>query len=327
MKDRPGAINALSRAAEIEASHPEFSLAECDIIEQGANNLLLPCKYNNTPAVLKYFDDCINKPGAYSRKQIESIALRNFSAIDQVPQIFLEFDDSIIMERKPGKSLQKTIRDLEQSPDENFSLDEIGTNCGILFSQFASIQLTTTDQNELRNSMSNESIVEYHPEVILSYAPEICRKYSSLNAQSYSISIIKDELSNISVESPIICRYDNNFGNFLIVNSSITGLVDFEQCFIGNEAMLLGSVLDTFVETYPLFPNRPSWNAFIAGYKQSRSNMPYQLNLDHVPALAMLNHWYRIVDTYLRIGSLDRHIDRFTQRFPTLLHLHNSKQL
>ena len=318
MTELPGYDKALARAREIQSLDTNFLLDEKQELVQGLNNRVLSGNYDGGPAVLKYYDDCINKKGAVTRKGIESFSIQHMAEIVEVPRLYAEFNDCIIMERFVGQSFAARIQPLEYDANTRNFLYRIGTQCGHVYAQIATCDLSDEDRARFIDAFHQGEPLEQRIEDLLITARDLCFHVAEFRDHAETLNIIENSLPTIREEHQIIFRYDNNFGNMLIQNDHLIGLVDFEQCYLGTETILLGAMLDTIPEIYPLFPKRPAWAALKSAYEERRDIVIDDGWFKHIIAMAMMNHWYRIVDMQSRRGTLDGYVTRFKSRFPIL---------
>jgi len=302
----PGTAEAIQRAKQLSASHPAFVVHLEETLPQGQNNRLLAGRYEDRPVVFKYYDDRINKPGAAQRKRAEEFAIQHWQQLPEIPRLELAGPDFLVIERFSGSSFTETIRSTPQSRAREL-LDNVGSQIGDLYARLAAKPLAA-------------------PEIDLGTQWERrldrCRNLATQFPDGEAtLDLIRQQLPAVLAESQVLYRYDNNFGNLIIDREALIGLVDFEQCYTGTESMLLGAMLDTVPEIYPEFPNRPSWPAIRQAYETRRGRPLTNDEMVRLLAMAMFNHWRRILETLDQVGTLQHRLARFQVRFPVLLQM------
>lgn len=152
---------------------------------------------------------------------------------------------------------------------------------------------------------------------LVSQAQELCQT-EGLRDFSNTLDTMQRHLPDVLKEDVLLYKYDNNFENMLIRDADLVGVVDFEQCYLGSETVFLGAILDTIPDIYPMFPNRPSWESVMSAYALERGIHIDPVRHARIVAMAMLNHWQRIVERHVQHGHLDGFLVRFRSRFETL---------
>jgi hypothetical protein len=197
-------------------------------------------------------------------------------------------------------------------------LDCVGTQIGTLYAHLAGRKPNDTECQTFRDAFHAGQSLEHRIEELVRAARAVCEAWPALDAHRDTLGTILESVSFVLAEPQLLFRYDNNFSNMLIRDGELVGLVDFEQCYLGTETILLGALLDTVPEIYPLFPRRPRWPAIRSGYEAQRGAEIDAQWFHHIVAMAMLNHWYRIADTHSRLGTIEEYVIRFESRFPVL---------
>ncbi|GDY11518.1 hypothetical protein LBMAG53_03950 [Planctomycetota bacterium] len=307
---------AMDRAREIAANDRDFCLAADQSLIQGKNNRVLCGFYQEQPAVLKYFNDGINKPNSLGRKSTEAFSLRHFSGINGVPALYAEHDDCLIMERIAGSSFASEITARENGPGIRTFLDRIGSQIGRTYARFSAVTFSPEERVRLTAVFQQESIAKRLADLV-SQAQELCQT-EGLRDFSNTLDTMQRHLPDVLKEDVLLYKYDNNFENMLIRDADLVGVVDFEQCYLGSETVFLGAILDTIPDIYPMFPNRPSWESVMSAYALERGIHIDPVRHARIVAMAMLNHWQRIVERHVQHGHLDGFLVRFRSRFETL---------
>ena len=322
--DLPGYAAAISLARQIARDEGRFVVDPEQSIEQGKNNRVVTGLYDGIPAVLKYFDDSINKSRAVERKGTEAFLLRHFSAIEAVPKLVAEHGQALIMSRRPGLPLADAIGRPQQRDVLDKLLESAGKQIGVLLGHMASIELSATDALWFADNLQDGLSVVERVEAVLARAECVCAGEPTIRPYAETLTVVRKTLPHLADEPPMPYRYDNNFRNWLVDGDTVVGLVDYELSFLGTETMLLGALLDTVPSIYPLFPDRPSWSSVRHGYEATRRTRIDSDWFRLIVAMAMFNHWVRVTWAYRKPGDLGRYARRFASRFPILVRLYDS---
>lgn len=308
---------AEERGRWLESVDPRFVLEPGVSIPQGVNNRILAGRYDGVPVVFKFYHDSINKPDAARRKEVERFALHHWAGIPEVPRVFAEGDDFLVIERFGGESLADGLKRVSPGTARPL-LERVGADCGRLYAQLARRPLDADAPRRLHPWSSSRDPVRDDLEAVLAQARAVCGSVPELGAAADTLAIIESESAGVLREPQRLYRYDNNFGNLIVREERLIGLIDFEQCFPGSESLLLGALLDTLPEIYPAFPNRPSWSVLRAGYERERGEPIDDDLMRRVVAMAMLTHWRRITERQTLQRDLGKYLPRFLSRFPVL---------
>jgi hypothetical protein len=310
---------AVSRARRIQADIPEFQLNLDKTHRQGNKNPITCGFYGDVPVVMKYFDDRI-RPDSSRRKGIESFFLRHVHQCREIPRLVAEFDDCLIMTELPGKPVEEFSAKYKNS--EEWILN-IGRYMGIVHSKIAKSILTVNQVNEYQNLFFDSRGTDEFFFSILHLARESIKEMPSLSTYMSDIDAIECLLPDILKEPSILYKYDNNLGNVLATESGFSGLIDFEECYIGTETIYLGALFDC-IHRIPwnadsvTIAQWPSWERVREGY-EAESGL--EIGGDYFKLIvlaAKLNAWQRVVRTWQAKRKLDFWEPRHLLKMQTL---------
>ncbi|MEI7833359.1 MAG: phosphotransferase [bacterium] len=324
MNDLAGYREAINCAREITAADKRFILDAEQTIQQGKNNRVLTGVYDGQPAVLKFYDDCINRADSRERKRVEAFALAYFQQCPFIPRLLAEYDNAIIMQRVAGNSFTAEITLRINDRDQRTFLEAMGEEIGAAYGHMAA--QTLSGDNAIRFCQQSEPARALSARIttLLSRAHTIANAEEHLRPHMDTIELIRELEPVIQDEPLMLYKYDNNFENILINDGHLVALLDFEMCYLGTETLFLGAMLDTMPDIYPLFPNRPSWESIWSGYRRTRGTQCEAGMSRQIILAAMLNHWHRIIETAEQRNGLAHYAPRFASRFPVLKQMYHS---
>ena len=277
------ACAAMGRAGHHVTLEPE----KCS--EQGNKSTVVFARFEGHRAVIKLYN---RRGGTPHTKQLrEVMALRNYASTGVVPQILCDdLPGALVMERGDGDTLQSLCE------KDTTDLAQIGFHLGRVH---AGLLLHRGDPDFLGAIAQSYGIPSFTGLVrdLLNAAHIVAAAHPAFATPPFQDALERVEAYAATLsdaEPSALAKWDCNPGNTLIVRDQISGLIDWEQAFVGDPYAQLGILLD-----HPVL----EWQHIRRGVESQWGRPLGPQELDRILAGGCLNVWRKIVEAW-RAGSL-----------------------
>jgi hypothetical protein len=252
---------------------------------QGKKSTVCLTSHHGMPCIFKRYNE---RGGSIESKKRREVGFyRYYDGCPVIPRLISsEYTDGILIERLPGVPLNvafnRTVSDSYEPIEDVADLERVSFEYGKL--------LATLMESHPQRAILDDYFDCADPcaqiQSVIDTARLILREQPSFAVVAGTLGEL-ESLKSHSSES-ILCKLDWNPGNVLFDNASITGLIDFEQAFVGTVEIFWGTVLDhiSFLD----------WKQVHAGAGSRTRRMP---SFDGLREGGFFSMWYKLGGAYI----------------------------
>ncbi|MDP6041780.1 MAG: hypothetical protein QGG64_24750 [Candidatus Latescibacteria bacterium] len=276
----PFEAESLAKVDAFIATHPEYTREGVDQPRQGNTNYILFSHRNNELVVFKVFVED-------ERKARECFAIRHWQDTGIVPRLICDVNDEmIVMSHVSGRGW----RSYDLSEEEK---RETYVAFGKAFGTLTNVPLSKEDRTFFESNFHGESNTV---EAYLGRTVELGRKIQSRdpdfadNFWKKNLDFIEAQFDTLFSQPRIL--YNQDPGNHVLAPKRFMGFFDLEMCYVGCEAMQLGSMLNM------LDGNKDAWQAIRQGFETEAKKSLTPEDLKAIAAMYHLLCW-RVISRYM----------------------------
>lgn len=271
---------SLAKINTFIAEHSEYTQEEVTQPRLGNTNYVAFAQRNEELVVLKVFCET-------ERKSRETFAIKHWQDTGLVPRLIDDIDDEmIVMSHISGRGWRRGDLSEEERIETCVAL-------GKAFGTLTKVPLSDKDRTFFESNFHGESNTV---EAYLGRTLDLGRKIQSRDPD-FSGEFWKDNLDFIEAQLNTLFSqprilYNQDPGNHCIKPGQFVGFFDLEMCYVGCEAMQLGSMLNF------LDGNRDWWQAVRQGFETETNRT---LTSDDLKAMAAMYHLlcWRVISRYM----------------------------
>jgi len=299
---------ALEIAHQLQEREPRFTLELNQQLVQGKPNRVLRARYDEQPIILKYYGDHWNVPGP-ERKNSELFYLEHCASTGVVPHIVRgDLERLLLMEEIPGITLKVFYEQHSGHKDWALLVQKLSFEIGQAYARLAALPLTDELRCAFEKQFGSGQNLETTVENLLSQAERLCDTVETcFKVERDTISFIRSKLPLILRQPRLLHKYDLNQTNTIIYRGHFQAFIDFEQCYICTEFMLLGGVLDAvdFLD----------WSALKLGYEAAAGKRLSTSDLEVIVAMAHYKNWLRVIGNWENGLFHAKRVEKLKARF------------